>query len=90
MKLIRTHDGMVGLDFDKASSPIWCTSIEQAVPIAKAAFNHLPYPPSLKEMDEEIRYAVDHMTKVNDTIADFGIFGSFLFSSKEEENYEEN
>lgn len=85
MKLIYTHDGLIGVDFDKASDVIWCHTVEEAINLVHSNFHKLPDPPSKEEIEKDVRYAIDHMARTGDTIAEFGIFGSFMYTTTEPE-----
>ena len=85
MKLIYTHDGLIGLDFDPKCDVIWCDSIEQAVPLMHANFQHMHEAPTKEELERDIRYAIDYCAKTGDTIAEFGVFGSFMYTTTEPE-----
>lgn len=86
MKLIKTDDGLIGLDFDKNCDVIWCDSVEQAIPIMKGNYNHLgDQGPTVEELEQDVRYALDHMAKNNHSIAEFGVFGSFMYTAEEED-----
>lgn len=85
MKLIYTHDGLIGLDFDKDCDVIWCHSIDEAIPLMHANFHHMHEAPTKQEIEKDIRYAIDHMARTGDTIAEFGVFGSFMYTTQEPE-----
>ena len=86
MRLIYTNDGLIGLDFDKSSSVIWCESVEQAVSLMHSNYHKLPDPPSKEAIRKDIAYAIDYMARTGDTIAEFGALGSFMYTTKEEDN----
>jgi hypothetical protein len=82
VKLIITSDGLIGLDFDPNCDIIWCDSVQQAAPIMHANFQHLgESAPTLEEMHHEIAIAVDACAKHHHDIAEFGIFGSFMYTT---------
>jgi hypothetical protein len=85
MKLIYTNDGLIGLEFDKHSNVIWCHTIEEATNLMHANFQRMHEPPTKQEIEKDIRYAVDHMARTGDTIAEFGVFGTFMFTTTEPE-----
>lgn len=82
MKLIKTNDGMIGLQIN--GRVIWCNTIQEATRIAFAHFQRMEV--TQEEMDKDITYALDYMAKTGDTIAEFGVFGTFMYSSKESSN----
>ena len=87
MKLIKTNDGMIGLDFDPKCDVIWVDSVEEALPIMFAQFRHMYTSSDGKAVKEvianDLTFALDHMAKNNHSIATFGICGSFMWSEKE-------
>lgn len=85
MKLIYTNDGLIGLDFDKDSDVIWCNNVEEATNLMYTNYQHMHEPPTKQELEKDIRYAIDHCAKTGDTVAEFGIFGSFMYTTTEPE-----
>ena len=85
MQLIYTHDGLIGLDFDKKCDVIWCHTVEEATNLMHANYQNVLDAPTKEELEKDIRYAIDHMAKTGDTIANFGIFGSFMYTTQEPE-----
>ena len=85
MKLIYTNDGAIGLDFEKECDVIWCNTQAEALAIMWAHF--APRESTTKwELAQDIAYAIDHMARTGDTIAEFGIFGSFMYTKSEVEH----
>lgn len=90
MKLIYTNDGMIGLKYQPDSDVTWCSNKEEAISLAaghyakqfKNAFNLAEIK---DEMRREIGYAIEDMSRKGHTIAEFGVFGSFMFSTTEPE-----
>ena len=82
MKMIWTHDGIIGLCF-KPNHVIWCETFKEAISIIHGQFGHLLHI-SKHGIEQDVRYAIDQMRVNGHTIAEFGIMGTFMFTSKEE------
>lgn len=85
MKLIWTNDGNIGIKFMDSDKVIWCSNRLEASMIAHGNFVKLQDPPTLEMVRKDIDYAIDHMIKTGDTVAEFGIFGSFMYTTTEPE-----
>ena len=83
MKLIYTHDGMIGLNLGDGKPVIWVKSVAEAVEVAFTHFLKLVDPPLKAEIKKDIDYAIAHMIRTGDSIAEFGIFGSFMYTTTE-------
>lgn len=82
MKLIRAHDGLIGLNI--GGKIIWCDTMQEAIRITYGHFGHFEHI-TMEAIAKDIQYAMDHMAKTGDTIAEFGIFGSFMYTTTEPE-----
>lgn len=82
MKLIRTHDGLIGINWGGKIS--WYDSLEQVVSAMYGHFGHFEHI-TKDSIRKDIVYAMDHMAKTGDTIAEFGIFGTFMYTTTEPE-----
>jgi hypothetical protein len=83
MKLIWTNDGNIGIKFMGSDKVIWCDTLVEACRIATAHFGKMEV--SYNAMWKDMSYAVDHMARTGDSIAEFGIFGSFMYTTTEPE-----
>lgn len=81
MKLIRTHDGLVGIQFTSQGSIIWVDDYDQLIRITQAHFAKMEMSHAL--MHGEISTALDHMLLLNHEVAQFGVFGSFMYTEAE-------
>ncbi len=79
MRLIKTHDGMIGLQIKEKL--IWCDSPAEAVPIAAAHYQRMEV--TAEMIASDIHLALDIMASNGDTIAEFGVFGSFIYTTRE-------
>lgn len=85
MKIILTNDGLIGLDFDPKCDVIWCHNQEEALALMWSHFG--PRQQFTKqEIASDLAYAIDHCAKVGHTLIEFGVLGSFLYTSKEDSN----
>lgn len=79
---IKTNDGLIG--WKKEGKVIWCKDIPEALSIGFHLFR------TLQAEDRtwwvhEVTVALREMDKQNHTNAEFGIFGSFMYSHNLEE-----
>ena len=83
MKLIRTHDGMLGWQA-KDDKIKWCSSVKNLKAQGPFIWNfeYEEFVSFCKEVD----YALEHMARTGDSIAHFGVFGSFMFTTTEAEH----
>ena len=88
MRIIYTNDGMIGLDFDKQCDVIWCHTQAEAVNLLFANYAKLgpDAAPTKAELAKDLAYGIDHCAKTQDTIIEFGTFGSFMYTTKEQDN----
>ncbi len=85
MKIILTNDGMIGLLMD--GKIVWCNNQSEALAIMWSVFG--PRQTFTKdEIARDLAYAIDHCAKTHDNIIEFGVLGSFMYTTKEEENAE--
>lgn len=85
MKLLRTNDGMIGI-VTKETPVKWFVDIQPATHYMWMHYHRLGnHKPEWEEMKSEVGMAIRHMIKENHTKAEFGVFGGFIFSTKEEE-----
>lgn len=82
MKLIRTHDGLFGIDW--GGKITWHDSQQEVVRAMYGHFGHFEHI-TIESIAKDVSYAVDHMAKTGDTIAEFGIFGTFMYTTTEPE-----
>lgn len=83
MRLIKTNDGLFGWNLD--GKMIWCDSRAELNTIG---WNHVARrkdPDELADFCREVSYALDHMARMNHSIADFGVFGTFMYSTSDED-----
>ena len=83
MKIILTNDGMIGLNFD--SKVVWCNNQAEALNIMWSVFGPRQCF-SKEEIAKDLAYGIDHCAKTQDNIIEFGVLGSFMYTTKEEEN----
>jgi hypothetical protein len=85
MKIIVTNDGLIGLDIDKQSDVIWCHNQDEALAIMWSVFG--PRQQFTKEeVAKDLAYGIDHCRKTGDDVIEFGCLGSFMYTTKSEEN----
>jgi hypothetical protein len=85
MRIILTNDGLIGLDFDPKCDVIWCSNQAEALDLMWGHFG--PRQQFTKEeIAKDLAYGIDHCAKTGDTIIEFGVLGSFMYTTKEEEN----
>jgi len=81
MQLIKTHDGRFG--WKKSGQIKWCNTTGQLK--AHGAINYDLSYFEFVSFCKEVDYAIDRMDQVGDTVAEFGIFGSFMYTTTEPE-----
>jgi hypothetical protein len=82
MKLIKTNDGLFGWILN--DKMIWCDTRQELYSIG---WHHVAKRKDAEEYTEfckDVDYAIDTMTQRNDDQAEFGVFGTFMYSTKEE------
>lgn len=88
MRIIYTHDGAIGLDFDKDSDVIWCNTQAEALNLLWSHFGKRQQF-TKDEIAKDLAYGIDHCAKTGDDIIHFGVLGSFMYTTKEESNGKE-
>lgn len=83
MRLIYTSDGLVGVKFGRAQVK-WYDSVEQVIPVLVAHFARQEGSLQPEDINEEVAIALDEMVRNRHDFAEFGIFGSFIYSGEEE------
>jgi len=81
MRLIKTHDGLFGWQKNKRTSPRWFKSEFQAQMFGAASFNFDP--DDIKYFNNDFALAIREMNRTGHTIAEFGIVGSFMYTTPE-------
>ena len=81
MKLIKTNDGLYGWILD--TKMIWCDSRSELNTIGWHHVAARKDPEEFTAFCADVSYALDHMAKVNHSVAYFGVFGSFIYSEEE-------
>lgn len=85
MKVIITNDGLIGLDVDKDCDVIWCNNQAEALNIMWSVFG--PRQQFTKEeVAKDLAYGIDYCHKTGDDVIEFGCLGSFMYTTKSEEN----
>jgi hypothetical protein len=84
MRLIRTHDGLLGWDFNNGQGVKWCSSLAK---IKAQGLIHWDFDPiEYSHFCKDVERAVEHLAMTGDTVAHFGMFGCFMYSSRETES----
>ena len=88
MRVIYTNDGLIGLDFDKACDVIWCNNQVEAVNLLFSNYARLgpDAAPTKEELAKDLAYGINHCAKSGDDIIEFGTFGSFMYTTKDQDN----
>lgn len=84
MQLLRTHDGLIGIK--RGDKVTWCDSQEHATNIAFVLYEKQDH--TRESIAKEIELAIDTMAQTNNTIAEFGVFGTFMYATTEDEQDE--
>lgn len=88
MRVLFTHDGMVGLVFP-ALVPMWFNHIEEALPIMHSDLVRKlgqKEAPTRHELHSDLILA-QNSAKEGNTIAEFGVLGTYMYSTKENETW---
>jgi len=85
MRLVRTNDGALGWLVSKDTVK-WCHSVEKLKAYGSLLWNFKYH--EFLFFCKEVDLALKYMDKTGDTIAEFGIFGSFMYTTTEEEEAE--
>jgi hypothetical protein len=81
MQLICTKDGV--LSWKLETKTIWCASFKDAVEVGWENSKNLLSDLSEEEFTAEMNYAIDTMRSKNHNRAEFGIYGTFMFTTQE-------
>ncbi len=81
MKLVRTDDGMVGVMFRNAVKIVWVDNYDHLLRVTQAHFRKMDMTHTL--MHGELSVALDTMAQLGHNIAQFGIFGTFMYTEPE-------
>ena len=86
IRLIKTNDGLMGMQ-PKDGNTIWA---DNQAHLEILVFHHYAYNSGYTKQDaaSEVSMALDEMTKNNHTLAEFGVLGSFIYSTSEDEQDE--
>lgn len=82
MKLIKTNDGLFGWNLN--NKMIWCNTHAELYSIGWHHVATRNDPEWYTSFVREVDYALDVMARQNHTMAEFGIFGSFMYSLEED------
>lgn len=82
MKLIKTNDGLMAWKINDTIS--WYSSINELSNagvrlLASSSFSHV----DANYFAQEVDFALETMRKLNHSVAEFGVYGSFIFSKSE-------
>ena len=80
MKLIKTNDGLIGWMMD--GKMIWCDTRVELYSIGWAHVAPRKDAEEYTEFCKDVDYAIDTMTAQNDDQAEFGVFGPFMYTTK--------
>ena len=81
MRLIKTNDGMYG--WNLAGKMIWCDDRLQLHHIGWAHIAKRKDPEEFMFFCRDVRHALDYMAKVNHSVAEFGVFGTFMYTTED-------
>lgn len=84
IKIILTNDGVMGLLHNGDTT--WFTSTSDLIIAAWNCYPNLNYDTHFDEFVSDVNYALCHLKLVGDTHAEFGVLGSFMYTTKEEES----
>ena len=84
IKLVKTNDGLIGVDIGTHSEVIWMAKVENVIHIVQQHYNR-PNAYSQEKIAREVHLAIHTMNATNSNIAVFGIAGSFMYPTKSEE-----
>ncbi len=83
MKLIYTCDGLYGWNLN--GKIIWCTNKQELYSIGWAHVAPRKDEEEKQSFIKDVDYAIDHCAKTGDSIAEFGVFGTFMYTTTEPE-----
>lgn len=81
MKLYMTNDGMSGLKFPDADRVLWINNIEKIKHMMVSYFSGIDTPEEV--ILEDIKFAISELQKHKHSVAHFGVFGTFMFTTEE-------
>lgn len=85
MRILLTNDGLIGLTID--GKVIWCHNQAEALNVMWAVFGKRQQF-TKDEIAKDLAYGIDHCAKTGDNIIEFGVLGSFMYTTKEEDQDE--
>lgn len=89
MQLIYTNDGLIGIKrtIRGKKETMWVDSVEHAVTVADMHYRYTQGEGIITkdELRKEIQYGIDFMAKHKHTKAEYGAFGTFMWSEAEDE-----
>lgn len=83
MNLIKTHDGLMAWNLN--GKVIWCETHEMLISIGWAHIAPRKDAAEKVTFELDVEAALNRMTRTGDTIAEFGVFGTFMYTSQEVE-----
>jgi hypothetical protein len=83
MKLIYTLDGLSGWILN--GQAIWCNNRSELVSIGWHHVASRKDDGEFAEFTKDVEMAINHMARTGDSIAEFGTFGSFMYTRAEPE-----
>ena len=81
MQLIKSNDGLIGWKIQ--GRVLWCSSLEEAYTIGWGQFGRIRSPEEKIDWQGEVNAAIDTMVAKNHSLANFGVFGNFMYSELE-------
>lgn len=87
MRIIRTNDGLIGIQSTKDGEVKWCKDQDHVALMAYAHYRtKLGHDaPALRSIEKDVDTAMASMTQTGDTVAEFGVLGSFMYTTTEVE-----
>ena len=83
MKLIYTNDGVYG--WNLSGKVIWCNSKAELYSIGWAHVAPRKDAEEKIQFLKDVEYAINYCARTGDSIAEFGVFGSFMYTTTEPE-----
>lgn len=81
MKLIYTNDGLIGLTIQ--GKTIWVNNQQEALAIMWSIFGKRNTF-TKEEIQADLAYAINHCAKTGDDVIEFGVLGSFMYTTRTE------
>lgn len=81
MQLIKSNDGLIGWKIQ--GRVLWCSSLEEAYSIGWGQIGKIKSPEEEIYWRDEVNFAMDTMLSKNHSLANFGVFGNFMYSELE-------